>query len=160
MPDYTTDQIKLITDAIINGREAIRRTKRYEALEFAQAFIEHDVIQIPGAFGDDALRKLVAESVLASLRSDSTTSEDVHVRREIKRSRDEARWALATESDKVVGFVLTLGPAAAEISTCGELLSRDHGLGAAVYPKEQVVVLPPACDDYQLVPVLEDEVEQ
>lgn len=160
MPDYTPEQVDIIRNAVLMGREAVQRAQRDDTLVFARAFVRHGGVQIPGDVGGEPLRKRVADQLLESLRTGQATSDDTNVRREIKRCHTEARWASAAASDKVVGFHLTLGPMAAEIVACREFLGQDYGLGAAVFPKERVVVLPSVCSDYQFVPVLEDEVEQ
>lgn len=160
MPVYTPEQVQIIAKAVQKAREAMQRARRFEAVVFAQAFIENDGIQIPGKAGNEPLRKRVAQHVLESLKTGGATSDDATVLREIKRAHAEVRWASSAESDKVVGFYLTLGPAAQQLADCHEFLNRDYGLGAAVFPKGRVVILPPTCDDHQFVPVLEDEVEQ
>lgn len=160
MKEYTPAQIDRIRNAIHKGRDAMRSRKCYESIVFAQAFVESGGVQIPGESGNETMRKLVAHHLVESLRTGRATSRDRTVLRELKRAHSEARWTAASESDKVVGFYLKLGPTAETIAACLELLTQDHGLGAGVFAKAQIVVLPPACEDYQFVPVLEDEVEQ
>ncbi|MFQ5755626.1 MAG: hypothetical protein ACE5H7_05960 [Acidiferrobacterales bacterium] len=160
MSGYTSDQLERIKHAVAQAREAMQHARRYEAMVFAQAFIVSGGIQIPGEPVTDAMQERVARCVLASLGHQRPASDDATVRREIKRAYEEARWVSAAQSDKVVGFLLQLGPGAAVSPGCHELLGRDHGLGAAVFPKAQIVVLPPECVDYEFIPVLEDEVEQ
>ena len=160
MSGYTSDQLERIKHAVAQAREAMRHARRYEAIVFAQAFIASGGIQIPGQSVTDPMQERVARSVLASLRDQRHASDDATVRREIKRAYEEARWVSAAQSDRVVGFLLQLGPGAVGFPECRELLGRNHGLGAAVFPKAQIVVLPPECVDYEFTPVLEDEVEQ
>ena len=160
MAQYSAEQIRIIKQAMALGRAAMQRAGRYEALVFAEAYVTHDGVQIPGVGGDDAARARVADGLLEALRSDHTASGDAHVMREIKRAQSEARWARLAESDQVVGFHLRMGPAAQLEGACRELLYQDHGLGAAVFPKAQTVVLPVGCEDYEFTPVLEHELEQ
>lgn len=160
MAQYTAEQIRTIRQAIAQGRAAMQRAGRYEALVFAEAYLAHGGIQLPGADGDDAARARVAEQLLESLRSGHAAGVDQHVLREIKRVHTEVRWAKLAESDQVVGFYLRMGAAAQLDSACRELLHQDHGLGAAVFPKAQTVVVPVGCDDYEFTPVLEHELEQ
>lgn len=138
----------------------MQRVRCYEAAVFARVFADHDGVQIPGETGNESMRQRLARQLLRAVESGRVASDDVTLLREIKRVRAEVRWARSADSDKVVGFHLTLGPTTETIGACRELLMQDHGLGAAVFPKEQVVVLPPACMDYEFVPVLEDEIEQ
>ena len=160
MAEYTPAQVQTIRDAIAKGREAMQRAKRYDPLVFAQAYIDHGGVQLPGETKDSALSRRIAKQLLASLKSGRTSSDDAQLHRELKRVHTEVRWVTLAESDKIVGFYLRLGPAAELEAACRQLLGEDLGLGAAVFPKTRIVVLPAACDDYEFVPVLEDEVEQ
>lgn len=160
MAEYTAEQVQAIRDAIAKGREAMQRPQRYDPLVFARAYVAHGGIQIPGAPSDTTRAEAVAKALLAMLAQAHAASDDEDVQRELKRVQTEVRWVTLAESDKVVGFYLKLGPAAELEAACRQLLGQDHGLGAAVFPKTQVVVLPAACSDYEFVPVLEDEIEQ
>jgi hypothetical protein len=160
MAQYSAEQIRIIKQAMAFGRAAMQRIRRYEALIFAEAYVVHDGVQIPGKEGDAPTRARVAEQLLESLRSGHKATADEHVSREIKRVHAEVRWARLAESDQVVGFHLRMGPAAQLESACRELLHQNHGLGAAVFPKAQTVVVPVGCDDYEFTPVLEHELEQ
>jgi hypothetical protein len=160
MAQYSAEQIRIIKQAMALGRAAMQRSRRYEALIFAEAYVAHGGVQIPGAEGDEVARARIADRLLESLRSGHTGTADQHVLREIKRVQAEVRWARLAESDQVVGFHLRLGPAAQLEMACRELLHQDHGLGAAVFPKAQTVVVPVGCEDYEFTPVLEHELEQ
>lgn len=160
MAQYTAEQVRTIKQAIAQGRAAMQRAGRYEALIFAEAYSAHGGIQIPGADADAAVRVRVADQLLQSLRSGHAAAVDEHVLREIKRVHEEVRWARLAESDQVVGFYLRMGPASQLENACRELLHQDHGLGAAVFPKAQTVVVPVGCEDYEFTPVLEHELEQ
>lgn len=160
MIEYTAEQVQVIRDAVAKGREAMHRARHYDPLVFANAYIGYGGVQIPGERQDAGLSQHIAEQLLASLRSGHPSSDDEHLRRELKRVHAEVRWATVAQSDKIVGFYLKLGPAARLEAACRQLLGEDFGLGAAVFPKTRIVVLPAACSDYEFVPVLEDEVEQ
>ena len=160
MAQYSAQQIRIIKQAMALGRAAMQRAGRYEPLIFAEAYVAHDGVQIPGAEGDDATRAHVADRLFELLRGGHRGTEDEHVVRELKRVQAEVRWARLAESDQVVGFHLQMGPAAQLEGACRELLHQDHGLGAAVFPKAQTVVVPVGCDDYEFAPVLEQELEQ
>jgi hypothetical protein len=160
MIEYTAEQVQVIRDAIAKGREAMDRAGRYEPMVFANAYISYGGVQIPGEWHNTTLSQRVAQQLLASLKSGRHGSDDEHLRRELKRVHTEVRWAALAQSDKIVGFYLRLEPAAHLEATCRQLLGEDFGLGAAVFPKTRIVVVPAACSDYEFVPVLEDEVEQ
>lgn len=160
MVEYTTAQVQVIRDAIAKGRDAMDRARRYDPLVFANAYTGYGGVQIPGEGQDASLSQRIAQQLLASLRSGRPDSDDEHLRRELKRVHTEVRWAAVAQSDKIVGFYLKLGPAALLEATCRQLLGEDFGLGAAVFPKTRIVVVPAACSDYEFVPVLEDEIEQ
>lgn len=160
MAEYTAEQVQAIRAAITEGREAMRQSQRYDPLVFARAYVNHGGIQIPGAPANTTRAEAVAKALLARLVKANAARDDEDVQRELKRVQTEVRWAALAESDKVVGFYLRLGPPAELEAACRQLLGQDHGLGAAVFPKTQVVVLPAACRDYEFVPVLEDEIEQ
>lgn len=160
MAQYSAQQIRIIKRAMALGRAAMQRAGRYEPLIFAEAYVAHDGVQIPGAEGENPVRTRVADRLLQSLRGGHRETADTDVARELKRVQAEVRWARLAESDQVVGFHLRMGPAAQLESACRELLYQDHGLGAAVFPKAQTVVVPVGCEDYEFTPVLEHELEQ
>jgi hypothetical protein len=160
MPGYLSSQIAAIRRAVVRGREDMHRRRSFEPIIFAQTFIAHEGVQIPGNPEAREASAEVARQVLSSLANGTLTSLDPTVAREVQRARTEAEWARHAESDKVVGFRLQLAPQAQRSTLCQALLNVDHGLGAAVYRKGEVVVLPPECDGSSFVPVSEDEVEQ
>lgn len=160
MAEYTPEQLQILKDAVHAGREAMRRAERYEAPVFAAAFVAHNGVQVPGASTDAAVLQILAHHVLRSLRGGRLTSRDRTVMREVRRAQAEAQWTRLAQSEQVVGFYLKLGPASQLHTPCLEWLAIDHGLGAAVFPKGRVVVLPPDCEDYEFVPVHEHELEQ
>lgn len=160
MAEYTPEQLQRLRHAVHAGREAMRQAGRYEPLVFAAAFIAHHGVQVPGASNEAALQQILAHHVLSSLRRGRLTSRDRTVMREVKRAQVEAQWTRLAQSDHVVGFYLKLGPVSRLHAPCLEWLGADNGLGAAVFPKGRVVVLPPECEDYEFVPVHEHELEQ
>jgi hypothetical protein len=160
MSGYTVEQVRLIRAAVAAGRDAMREQGKFEPAVFAAAFIEHGGIQIPGEVGAADKDRQVAVEVLRTLEQARPTSTDGTVAREVRRARSEASGAAAAESDSVVGFRLELSAAGRRHPACQALASMDRGLGAAVFRKEEVVVLPPEADGSTFIPVREDEIEQ
>lgn len=156
MTDYTPEQLERIRLAIGAGREAMRLAGRFEPLVFARAFVAAGGVQLPGKPGD---AQSLAARLIHALDS-GEVSTDPLLTREIERARAEARWAALAEADDVVGFRMELPPAALLDSKCREILKADRGLGAAVFRKAEIVVLPAACDGASFTPVYEHEIEQ
>lgn len=156
MTDYTPQQLAQIRLAVAQGREAMRAAGRFEPLVFARAFVAAGGAQAPGGAGDGPS---LGARLLHALEHGEAAS-DALLAREIERARNEARWARLAESEAVVGFHLRLPPAALLDAKCRELLKADRGLGAAVFRKAEIVVLPAACDGASFTPVYEHEIEQ
>lgn len=160
MGAYTTEQLNTIRSAIAEARAALRACGRYDPLEFARVYVAHDGVQIPGEPPDSPARLRLAEALLLALEHGRDAAGDAALAHELERARNEARWAEAEESEEIVGFRLELPPAALLERACREILKLDRGLGAGVFPKTQVVVLPPGCSGARFVPVREHEIEQ
>ena len=158
MPDYTPAQTQRIRLAIADGREAMRRTGQFQPAVFAYAFVAAGGLQIPGASDDSEAPPLATQ--LLQLVTQGGTSNHPVLRRELERAHNEARWAQAAEADDVIGFRLELAPAAVLDRSCREALKADHGLGSAVFRKEEIVVLPAACEGVRFFPVYAYEIEQ
>lgn len=157
MTDYSPEQLEQIRLAVAQGREAMRAAGRFEPLVFARAFVAADGLQAPGApIAGGAL----AARLLRALEHGELAGGDALLAREIERARNEARWAQLAESDAVVGFHLRLPSAALLDPKCRAILKADRGLGAAVFRKAEIVVLPAACDGASFTPVYEHEIEQ
>jgi hypothetical protein len=157
---YTPEQINAIRLAIAEAHATMRQQRRFEPLVFAQAFIAHGGIQIPGEPDNLGECKRLAQSVILSLEAGRPVREDANLAREIRRTQIQARWCKSAESDKVVGFRLDFDEDTLKNPNCLALLGIDHGLGTAVTRKGQILVLPPECDGYTITPVLEDEIEE
>lgn len=157
MSDFTPEQLDRMRLAIAQAREAMRAADRFEPLVFARAFIAADGLQVPGESTDTAP---LAARLLQALEHDEAGDADPLLTREIERARREARWAKLAESDDVVGFHMQLPGVALLDPKCRALLKADHGLGAAVFRKAEIVVLPAACDGARFTPVYEHEIEQ
>jgi len=160
MSAYTPQQIKTIRHAVAAGREAVRKQSDFNPLTFAKVYAAHDGIQLPGVHDDASRRLRLTQRLLEMLEHGATTMDDPDLQREFHRVRMETRWAEAAQSDKVVGFRLQFDGVAAYQPECQALLATDHGLGAAVFRKAEVVVLPPGCHGGEFIPVVEDEIEQ
>ncbi len=159
MSAYTPDQYKTIRHAVAAAREAARKARDFSPLTFARCYTAHNGVQLPGS-PDSPQRMLLAQRLLELLERGDTHTNDADLLRELHRARTEARWAEAAISDKVVGFRLQLSGDAAARPECLTLLGTDHGLGAAVFRKGEVVILPPGCSGAEFIPVSEDEIEQ
>lgn len=157
MTDYSPEQLEQIRLAVAQGREAMRVAGRFEPLVFARAFVAAGGVRVPGAAGDDPA---LGAALLRALEPGVNPTGDALLAREIERARNEARWAQLAESDAVVGFHLRLPPAALLDPKCRQILKADRGLGAAVFRKAEIVVLPAACDGASFTPVFEHEIEQ
>lgn len=157
---YTPEQLVKIRRAVAKGREAMRRNDSFTPLVFARAYVEHDGLQIPGDGADEQSRREYAKGLIEAVENAQSVHDDALIAREIRRIHMEVQWALASQSDKVVGFRLKLGREAERHPECLALLSSDRGLGTSVFRKGEVVILPPNCDGGEFVPVTEDEIEQ
>lgn len=157
MTDYTLEQLTQIRLAVAQAREAMRAAGRFEPLVFARAFVAAGGVQAPGGAGNSPS---LGARLLRALELGEAAGGDALLAREIERARNEARWAQLAESEAVVGFHLRLPPAALLDGKCRELLKADRGLGAAVFRKAEIVVLPAACDGASFTPVYEHEIEQ
>lgn len=160
MAEYTAEQIDRIRSAVAEARAALRAQGRYEPLDFARVYVAHDGVQLPGQPADAPGRARLAEALLEALAEGRDAPGDPALAHELERVRNETRWAQAQDAEEIVGFRLELPPAALLERPCRELLKRDRGLGPAVFPKTQVVVLPPGCHGARFVPVREYEIEQ
>lgn len=159
MSAYTPDQIRIIRHAVAAGREAARRQHDFSPLTFARAYVAREGVQLPGN-GDEPRRRMLGQRLLELLEQGETRCDDKDLQHELHRACTEARWAEAAVSDKVVGFRLQLSGDAAHRPECLALMGTDHGLGAAVFRKAEVVILPPACSGAEFIPVNEYEIEQ
>lgn len=159
MRGYKAKQIEIITDAVAAARLEMRRQRRFTPQLFAQVFIAHGGIQIPGEPDNEAERARVAEAVTRALAGGQSGDIDPTVQRELQRARQEASWTEAAESDWVVGFSISLSPQAARHPVCEHLLNDNRGLGANVFRKHEIVVLRPECDGCSFQPVYADDLE-
>lgn len=157
MTDYTPEQLDQIRLAVAQAREAMRAAGRFEPLVFAWAFTAAGGLQVPGTITDTTA---LGRRLLLALERGENGGTDALLVREIERARTEANWARWAEADDIVGFHLQLPPAAVLEPKCREILKADRGLGAAVFRKGEIVVLPAACDGARFTPVYVHEVEQ
>jgi len=159
MATYKARQIAAISDAVAAARLEMRRQRRFEPLLFAEVFIHHGGIQIPGKPDDAAGAEQVAKALLSAVRAGQRHSTDPDVERELRRVYQETSWTEASESDQVVGFAIRLGAKAEADPNCEHLIKENHGLGAGVFRKHEVLVLQPACADCQFIPVYAHDLE-
>ena len=160
MQPFSPEQIAIIRSAAQSGRAAVQRRMRDDPCVFARAFIAENGVQVPSQPQElDTVRR-VARQLLRVLRTGEALEQDVHVARETHRARLETRLAVSLSSQRSVGFMVRLGPQAQSDPACRAIIGEDLGLGAAVFPMNRVVVMPPWCLDYDFTPISEDEVEQ
>ena len=145
---------------MFTAREEITTAGRFTPLAFARSFVAHDGVQRPGREADHPAQDDLAAALLEALRRDRPAATEPDLVRELRRARDEAAWAAAATSTRVVGFRVTLEATAAQHTECQATLQADHGLGGGVIRKADVIVLQPACGAPRCTPVLVDEVEQ
>lgn len=157
--NYTDAQVAEIRAAIAEARAVMRARAEFSPLQFALAFIAHGGVHVPGEPRGLAAETLASE-LIASLETGRLVRNDPHLAREVLRAHTEAQWAEAAESDSVVGFRLELSAAAQAHPICRGIAKVDRGLGAHVFRKAEIAVLPPACDGARFTAVREDEVEQ
>ncbi len=138
----------------------MQREGRYDPLVFARAFIDHQGMQIPGEPDDETGARELADLLMRSLAAAEPLGNDATLRREFQRACSEAAWVQAAESERLVGFRFQPGPLAAQNPVCRMFVDQDRGLGAMVFPKGEIVVLPPECDGSTFVPVYEHDVEE
>ena len=160
MLPFAPEQIVIICSAVQAGRAAVQRQGCADPCVFARAFIAENGVQIPSEPQERRTAQWVAQQLLHALRTSEPSREDAHVARETHRAQIETRLALRLSSERSVGFTVRLGPRAQSDPACRAIINEDLGLGAAVFPRNRVVVMPPWCLDYNFTPISEDEVEQ
>ncbi len=122
------------------------------AAVFAEAFIKAHGIQIPGRELDENTRQCLNEYVLKSLAGAPTFVHEPTwmiklIGREIDRAHSEASQAALRDQDSVVGFNLAFSDQVTDKVFCMRIASTDlYGLGKGIFPKDEIVVLPPGCD--------------
>lgn len=159
MDRYKARQIAAISDAVAAARLELRRRRRYDPLTFAEAYIAHGGVQIPGRPDDTAGAAALAEGLLRALRTGQRHASDPLLAVELQRVHQETAWTEQADADQVVGFAVRLGAKAEDDPDCQALLKANHGLGPGVFRKHQVVVLQPACADCHFVPVYAHDLE-
>jgi hypothetical protein len=160
MQPFSPEQIAIIRSAVQSGRAAVQRQRCDDPCVFARAFIAENGVQIPSQPQEQDTAQRVAQQVLRVLRTGEPLKGDEDVAREAHRARIETRLALSLSSERSVGFTVRLGPQAQSDPACRVIIGEDLGLGAAVFPMNRVVVMPPWCLDYDFTPISEDEIEQ
>ncbi len=158
MDQFTPRQVFLIREAIYEGRMAMADGGA-DAMVFAMAFLDAGGLQVPGRELSDAERVRIHGHILESLGGTPTFLSEAEwvvpvVTREIERAFMESDLAASREKDEVVGFRLKVSARDAKDVFCRRITGADlYGLGAGVFPKEEIVVLPPHCESIHWEPV-------
>ncbi|MCG6871527.1 MAG: hypothetical protein LJE84_04475 [Gammaproteobacteria bacterium] len=145
------DQARALAIAVQRARAVLRESGDFDPLRFARAYIAAG--GPPGADAD------FQQLLLESLNEAQPRSTDPRLALELRRVREETRWAQFASDDTCVGmFVELLNPN--PDPACQAWLERDRGLGGSVLSPTEVVVLAPECGPWRCRPVSCHEVEQ
>ena len=151
MKNYTPKQIFIIRNAIEKGRNAMAIFGN-NAETFAKAFIAADGIQVPGEQLDKAVQKRINDYVLKSLTgklpfiNEPSWVIDI-IGREVDRVQSEVTQAILRAQNHVAGFSFAFSENVTDKEFCSRIASTDlYGLGPGIFPKDEIVVLPPGCD--------------
>ncbi|HXH03829.1 MAG TPA: hypothetical protein VNN09_10985 [Candidatus Competibacteraceae bacterium] len=160
MDKYSPKQIFAIRKAIERGRQAMS-ADGIDPLVFASAYLEAGGVQIPGQELDEPMRRRIDAHILESLGSTPTFLQEKHwiidvVSREIERIHSEVKLAEQRQQEQVRGFRFRFSSNSRNKDFCARLAEADlYGLGPGVFPRDEVVVLPPSCDQCWWEPVLQ-----
>ena len=151
MDNFTPIQILTIRQAVQAGRDAMAILGNH-SLIFAKAFLEADGLQAPGRVLDNETRQQLGRDVIALLGGQPVCLDDEDefqniVLREMNRAQTEARLADYRNQTSVLGFAVNFPDENERHPFCNHVVSIDlYGLGNGVFPKNEIVVLPPDCD--------------
>lgn len=164
---WTENQITRIKSAVKAGRAAISK-RNIDAFVFADAFVKLGGIQVPGMpFIDEGTLRRIGSHVLANIiegKGPRITPGEPDwffdaMAREMNRSFSEAYWFSAAQHTDVVGFRLKIYENVADIEDCESFAKCDSfGLGAGIFPKDEIVILPTCCDRASFEVVFKDEI--
>ena len=159
MAAFRARQVARIRDAVAAGRQAVREVGEADPVVFARAFVAAGGAQVPGDRQGEAGEALGVRLLEAVARGRGAAPEDPDLDRELRRASTEARWAMALEDDRIVGFLLDLPESALETPTVEALAHQSQGLGPGVFRKAEILVLQPECDGARFIPVTEHDIE-
>ncbi len=151
MKNYTPKQTFIIRNAIESGRQAMAQFGTHASV-FAEAFIEANGIQVPGQEIDEGTRQYINDYVLKSLAGQASFIHEASwlveiTSREIDRVHSEVTQAIIRIQEQVTGFSFAFSHDVTDKEFCQKVASTDlYGLGAGIFPKDEIVVLPPGCD--------------
>lgn len=163
---WNDKQIDIIRSSVKAGRMEMKKSG-ISATIFAEVFIKSGGIQIPGMpdIEEAALRR-IGSHVLANIiegKGPRITPGEPDwffnaVAREMNRAGSEAYWFSAAKHPNTAGFRLKICHNVIDIDGCKRFVERDNfGLGAGVFPPDEIVVLPPCCDGAYFEVVFKDE---
>jgi hypothetical protein len=147
MKSYAPEQVRIVRDAILQGRELMAKRQSARPLIFAYGFVRSGGIQIPGEDSDERVLAEIGVEVLRWLDRRDSTSRDRTVLREVVRAHAEADWYGASLAPEVAGFRIVLPDRPHDPDCCQAWLDANVSpLGRGIFPKHDRVVPPPCCD--------------
>jgi hypothetical protein len=152
MDDFTQKQRRLIRDAIVSGRDAMK-DQGADAIVFAKAFIAGRGVQVPGGHSLNTLarRRLDALLLAAVKNGDAAAPPDAPVwlsacvKRELARALSEATLFPARSNADVLGIAVDCS-SAADRDACERFITLNTRGGSGLHDKHEIVILPTACD--------------
>ncbi|MRH78796.1 hypothetical protein GH984_08760 [Spiribacter sp. C176] len=159
MPVFRARQVAKIRDAIAAGRQAVRRAGIADPVVFARAFVEAEGAQRPDVEDAQAHAELGKQLLSLLAKNPNADSADPDIQRELRRAREQAKWAMLMEDDSVAGFLLQLSADALETPRGEALAHQSFGLGPGIFRKADIPVLQPECDGAVFLPISQHEIE-
>lgn len=157
-PQFTVEQHGAIRRAIMAGRKALSERGPVPAI-FADAFLRAGGFHVPGLEVPRDRLRAVGSFVLLSLDSARIDADELRrgfswagdevaraVLRETLRAHVETIWHVLSRPDQVEGIQITVSSARSNDACAKVMLCDNFGMGEGIYPKFEILVLPPCCD--------------
>ena len=155
MPEFTSEQMSRIRQAVRFARRAVLVLGTADPLVFARAFISRGGIQAPGEPLDAESRRRIESLILLGLQARRVPH---HGHGAVVRSVVEREWHRATEETYLLSCMMVADPVAYRLvapspkdgeAGCEQFARVDaYGLGPGLIPVDKIVVPPPCCDGY------------
>lgn len=165
--EFTIEQRASIRRGIMAGRRDMKK-RGSSALVFANAFVKARGVEVPGLQVDDGTKNRIGSYILLHVSNGSSISLKYPepewffdcVAREVNRAHSEAYWFSGMEHPDVVGYRMLIQDNVADMEKCAKIVACDnYGMGSGVFPKHEIVVLPPCCDGTSFLAVFSDEID-